>query len=209
MFNLIKKDLKMHISPMNLLAYAFMVVVGFCMFSGEEAAMRNLLIVGYVSLAVALGLFPYDEKYNFYMILNSLPIKKSNVVIARYLSSIIIMLILIFTAAIATGVSNFGTRNMLAGFNMNYIFRILAPYFLFIAIAYPLHYKLDYKKARIANALCYILYFSVVIGLFGAGTKFNIEGMSNVIARYGTPIAFLLWLLSMKLSTGIYLRKNT
>ncbi|KOA21401.1 hypothetical protein CLHOM_00720 [Clostridium homopropionicum DSM 5847] len=115
----------------------------------------SIIIIVYISILYSNG---YDEKYKIHVALNSLPIKKHEIVLAKYLSFILHIflisgVIIIFTLILSilglkTSARTANIWDMIIAFN------ILG---IFYSIYYPIYYKFESSKLRILNIGLYLM----------------------------------------------------
>lgn len=169
MYKLVIKDLWL-IKKYFLFA---LIYVPFFMFAFQkmEQSMLPAGIVGitYVLVTTACA---SDDKNKADILLNSLPVKRAKIVIAKYLS-IILYTILGITeyAAIYWIIKITGIPFQVAAITFENLFGAFFAVFLMNSIYFPLYFKYGYMKSRIFN---FVLFF---------GFFFGIGLISNLIKR--------------------------
>lgn len=165
MFKLILKDIivqkKVYITAMLYLVFSIFA------FQSVKEMMYSVAIVAFVYLLVS-GAFAYDDKSKSDIMLNSLPIKRSQLVMAKYVS------ILIYTimGTIAFSIISYSIRILdipLKTYPIT-VEGIIGAFFsisLINSIQFPLMFKLGYTKSRFANIMLFLIFF------FGATMLIN------------------------------------
>ncbi|MEA4825040.1 MAG: ABC-2 transporter permease [Clostridium sp.] len=218
MFNLVLKDFKL-ISKYNI----FIAIYGLILsLSGLKMGSNpgllyviSIIIITYISVLYSNG---YDDKYKIHVSLNSMPIIRKEVVMAKYTSFILQLIftsgiIIIFTLflnliGIKAAARTANIWDLIVSFN------ILG---LFYTFYFPLYYKYDYNKLRIFNMGIYFLilimpgYIPKLLK-YDVGTKLinwvlSINNM-NTIQLIILAIVFILLIISYILSSQIYSKKE-
>ncbi len=220
MLNLLKKDLyllKKH--------YWFVIIYGFFMFIVFNNPVFKYLVYpsGISIIAYMLLMYStyYDDKNNSDVMINSLPIKKSHIVAARYLSVfmfiIVGIIIMAFSGLLFTYLNIFDPPRLI-----NFIDVIGALCGLgFITFTYlPIYFKFGYIKAKFFN----LAIFGIVFVLPMTLTKLIkttdkpkwvddivifINNQSDyVIITYIVSFILLLGIVSFILSTNFYKKRE-
>lgn len=201
MINLIIKDIMM-IKQMKiwffLLLYSFFVVI-------NDNAFGSIFFVIF-SIYILIGsLFAYDYKYNGDKFMNSLPVNRKNVIIARYILvniALILTLLIIFIFRIILLIFFKHTSNL---FIDNVWFIILATN-LYFGIMIPLIYKYGYPKTKWMN----VIGFAVVSGAFAGLLEIKGNLFANNIFEVFICILLsaIIAIISVKISINIYNSKD-
>lgn len=160
MLNLVVKDAliqKRSFGTSIILALGMMVAMQSS--AGNGAYMMGSMGIVFLLLA---GAFAYDEKSRSDTLINSLPLKRNDVVIARYAS------LIIFTSIAVIIVAAIGSVFKLTGLGLKLEYitlpDIVGIYFtiaVMFSIYLPLFFKYGYYKLRIASVFLYILVFAI------------------------------------------------
>lgn len=216
---LIIKDL------LNLSKYKFSIIVIFIVFILcfiKEPMIIPIMVLAMIGM-IGMSTFNYDETSNSNNYLLSLPTSKKQIVLAKY----IFLIGLIVLGALLSFIIIYLTSYILVHFNyveevINYkdlINPILCGGFsilLVIAIQIPSVYKLGAEKGRIQMFILIIIVIGLVLGLFYLVTKNNINvnysDIKNFIITWGPYLLGLflivIYFISYKLSLKIYLNKE-
>ncbi|WP_017753950.1 ABC-2 transporter permease [Calidifontibacillus oryziterrae] len=160
MLHLIKKDILIQKKNMliSLLLIAFFLVT----LSNLGPAGLSISILA-ISYSLALGASMMDDKTNSDMMLVSLPIKKSTIVLSKYIS--------VFVFALYATIVNFILYFVITlmqvplkerWFTIDAIIGAIVSVTIFTALALPLIIKWGYTKAKLPN---FIIFFTFVIGV--------------------------------------------
>lgn len=216
---LIIKDL------LNLSKYKFSIIVIFIVFILcfiKEPMIIPIMVLAMIGM-IGMSTFNYDETSNSNNYLLSLPTSKKQIVLAKY----IFLIGLIVLGALLSFIIIYLTSYILVHFNyveevINYkdlINPILCGGFsilLVIAIQIPSVYKWGAEKGRIQMFILIIIVIGLVLGLFYLVTKNNINvnysDIKNFIITWGPYLLGLflivIYFISYKLSLKIYLNKE-
>jgi len=166
MFNLVLKDLMLQKkSIIFIILYGF--VLTFTASKGQAGAAHfiyTMCIIGftYYSVLYADG---YDERYHARMILQSLPLRKSDIVLAKYLSLICYMIfyfVLLLTTSIIFNMFNIcPTSNIIEVYDAVAAIIVLN---IFYSIYYPLYYR--FGMAFMKFYKIYIFLFLILVPTF-------------------------------------------
>lgn len=216
---LIIKDL------LNLSKYKFSIIVIFIVFILcfiKEPMIIPIMVLAMIGM-IGMSTFNYDETSNSNNYLLSLPTSKKQIVLAKY----IFLIGLIVLGALLSFIIIYLASYILVHFNyveevINYkdlMNSILCGGFsilLVIAIQIPSVYKWGAEKGRIQMFILIIIVIGLVLGLFYLVTKNNINvnysDIKNFIITWGPYLLGLflivIYFISYKLSLKIYLNKE-
>lgn len=209
MLGLIKKDLLMIKSYFKVLAL-LLFVYAIMAFKGE---MDLAFLLPFMSVMIMISTFNYDTYNKWDAYACSLPNGRNNSVRAKYLSTIILIIVstLIITI-LAVGISYARTKTMDLETNLSNILGAVLATILLQAFMYPSIYKFGIEKARIGM---FIVIFGVAI--FGSIMANFIDlnaliDKLNFLTNYFIiilPIIMVLILyISYKISEKIYQKKE-
>lgn len=157
MINLILKDLFLLKKTVGLIIlYSLVMIVAFQNMPGG-AFIGNSIGIGYLFMMRAVA---SDEKNKFELILCSLPIARSKIVLAKYLSMIIYAVLAILSYVLANGL----LLLLKAPISISPItgpgtLIMLFTLFLMTSIYLPLYFKLGYMKTYIINLILFLVFF--------------------------------------------------
>ena len=220
MFSLVLKDIL--IQKKNLFAiliYPFIGILAFGFsFGSSTGYIFSIISIGYVMILTASG---YDEKNKFDVVLNSLPLKRDDAVIAKYMSvAVFFVMGSILTAAAGIVVKLTGLFPYINIIKLSDVLLAACSLCLYYAIYFPLNYKFGAIKMKLINMLIYMVF--IFVPMFVAGLiKDNpddksLQAVLHVIGRMSSSsvsliiaaAVLILLVLSINISIGIYRNKD-
>lgn len=216
MFNLVLKDILIQRKTAFFpLVYAIVFIFMF-QSTGNPAMIFVAIpsVVAYMLLMYACG---YDDKNKSEMVFNSLPIKRKDIVIAKYLSTVVFVLI---GLAIAIGFTTILKFSGYAKFNrfmgIEDIIGVIASVTILSSIYFPIYFKLGYLKSRYINTAFLLAAFFIpsMLGDFIAEkqtSKFVVYLNSQPDWVLGSLILFIAIIavaVSIYVSIKIYMNKD-
>lgn len=201
MFNLIKKDLVIQKSQILL----FIPFIMFFAIFGDHMSPFFIFLIS--SLYIPLNGYIYDEQVESNILLNSLPYLRKEIVAAKYIGSVVYMILSIVVASI-----------ILYIFDFSFTFRDVAIaaglFFIFTAVAFPLFYVLKPGYIGVA-ALSGLVVFAILLSPVLEFIEKHLTSITEFIASLSTIALYLsgaaisigLFLVSWIVSLMIYQRK--
>lgn len=215
MINLIKKDLAIAFSKKNaaiFLAYCLFIITVIDTFSSDNI---YILIISTIAYFLVSESFIYDERTKGEYIINSLPVKREEIVLSRYLSLIFyISAATVFAAAIGalTALMNIGNIRFI---NMNVIKKVFISNIVMISLILPLFYKFGYRTIKIIYLLIYMLFFSFITSFPNIITLNFVKDLMTFIQTNKCLINILsiiilifLVIISITISLQVYRKKD-
>ncbi|CAK7077185.1 ABC-2 transporter permease [Tissierella sp.] len=197
MLNLIKKDFLLTFSNKQswILIILYVPFILFTMGTDNEFVV-NLMIYTFVYMLATMP-FGYEVQTKPHILLQSLPIKKRDIVISRYLSIFVNYVIgFVITGGYLWIISLLGFIDV-DNFNLSLVGYTLPIVLLSLSISLPALFRLPPKIASIANIFVYIFIMNFVIV-----TSYKFQDILNGL---GLPvIAAIVYLLSMGISLWLY-----
>jgi ABC-2 type transport system permease protein len=201
MFNLIRKDLIIQKSQIVL----FIPFILFFAIFGDHMSPFFIFLI--VSLYIPFNGYIYDEQVESNILLNSLPYTRKEIVNAKYLGSIVYMILAIAVAVI-----------ILYLFNFDFTFADIAIaaglFFIFASLAFPLFYVLKpgyIGLVMIAGLILMGVVIPPVLQFLGehlpAITTFITSLSTPTLYFSGAAIALGFYFVSWLVSQFIYQRK--
>ncbi len=213
MFNLIKKDILIQKGTFKLmLAYIFILIIVMGQMSSDG---KYLIYIMTFVFSFVITSFFYDEKYKAQFILNSLPIKRRDIVLSKYLS--------VFIYTIASFIIIGGIGGIIAVLHLPFnigIIKLNVIKISFIAsilmcsINFPLLFKFGYRKGKFIFTVIYFGMFGVILSLFD---KIDVEllkiyeFMNNnmtMINLISSILVILIFITSIIISISIYNKRD-
>ncbi|WPC43168.1 ABC-2 transporter permease [Clostridium sp. JS66] len=213
MLNLILKDVLIQ-KKYLLFSILYTLFFAFCFKSNTSMIFDMLpVMISYVLISGACG---FDDKNKSEIMLNSLPINRVNLVISKYLSTILFIFIgiaLVFTFSTILNISGFIHMNRLM--NLEDVFGTSIGTLIMSCLHFPLYFKLGYQKARYFMGATFMLIFAIVMILVKNVNKTSINFMAYLnnqpdwlITSFIVVIAAILFLISILLSIKFYINKD-
>ena len=175
-----------------------------------------------IAYVLIMGAGAYDEKNKTEMLLNSLPLKRRTIVLSKYVSAFIFMLVGMLGSAGAGAIMKVVGLPIPLRFVtwLDVLGMFLGPSF-FIGVFFPIFFKLGYTRSRYLNILIFMFFFftpQYLLGLVRQQPQL-FERVSGWLANSNLPFSqlavlgvclasFAVLLLSLCLSIAIYQRKE-
>ncbi|WP_125153064.1 ABC-2 transporter permease [Clostridium rectalis] len=209
MFNLIKKDLIVQKKTLFfIIPYFLFSLITFDNMS-PNAFISLMTITSVFILSTAS--FSYDEKNKSTILFSSLPITKLNIVLAKYINTIVYSIISFTLVTIIMIISNINNLNFLSALNIILFIKLTSVSMLIASITFPLFHKYGFIKTKSIIFIIYFILFGIITNLF-QNNNFYIGYFINSILIPNMLIILLIILLffisSILISLKIYENKN-
>jgi hypothetical protein len=213
MLNLILKDLLIQKKSLILsLVYGVIFTVSF---KNVNSNICPLVIV-YMLLVSACA---YDDKNKSDIMLNSLPIRRKNIVLAKYLSTFVYMIIGLGISAIVTAVLKAaGISITMKLFSSKSLILCTISVMLLSAVYLPLNFKFGYVISKYIGIILFVLFFCGLSSLSLISNPHKYEIFKFLInfnnqalwiqALVITSTMFIIWAVSIFSSFKIYENKD-
>ena len=204
MFNLIRKDVLLVFSTKSNLLIIILIVPFMNLILGSSKS-DQLIKISIIFFAYILTIisFSYDITSKPYVLIQSLPIKKIDVILSKYISIFINFIFsVIFTGVYLWILSLFGIK-VLKSFNIYLIKDTFTILVLGLSLCLPLHFLLPTKIANFTNGFILMMIINTII--LGSNSMFNSKGSGDFKLMI---IAGGVWVLSMIISLVIYEKKD-
>ena len=160
MLNLVIKDILIQKkSLLYAFLYAIFLSITFSTLKPEGMGLYVLcpIVITYLLIYYAVN---YDDKNKSEIIINSLPIKREDIVIAKYISTFIYAIIgIIYATVIALIGKYIGFSIYTMSISLLDIILVFAAVGIFASIFFPVYFKFGAIKARIFNILLFMIIF--------------------------------------------------
>lgn len=210
MLGFIKKDLLLLRGNFKVMV-VMLLVFSFVTFS--EGSSNFIFIPSFISIMLMMTTFSYDEynKTDAYLI--ALPGGKKKAVAAKYLTTLLIVLVSLLFSFVLSYIVGVVQKQMNFGETLSITLGCGAGILILQSILYPLIYKLGIEKGRVGIFL--IVFGITTIGsiLMKNGFSIQIPGsVTTFFDHYGfliiPVIIVMILLLSYKVSEHIYCKKE-
>lgn len=175
---------------------AVAILVATVIGSVTQPSMLIMVILTFTAFLLSV-LFSVAEKSNFNKLYGSLPIKKREIVIGRYLFATLTIFILSIIAFALFCIASIVMKASIDWFNgVAYWSGAFLITTLFISIQFPVYFKFEYSKAMFISILPYILFFAVgfpVIGQLMKQSAFS-NAVMNIIAYFQSRLYVMILL---------------
>lgn len=210
MLGLIKKDLLIIKSSMRIM---FIIMVAYSIISLASNDTYAFAFIPALFFLMMMSTFSYDEFNKTDAYITTFPCGKKNVIKAKYLTTIILLVLSTFLSIAMTSIAGIISNNLDFQYCVETTIGILVAISFLASLYFPLVYKLGAEKSR-------IFIFLIVFGLVGLAailSKFNIsiETANNIIAILDEfwfiilPVFVIMAIyISYRVSVHIYMKKE-
>ncbi len=208
MYGLIKKDLLMIKQNLKILMLTFIIFLGMTMINESDMT----FILPFMAVMVSISTFSYDNynKWDAYAI--TLPNGRKNAVKAKYISTLIFVIMSFMISIISLFIINKCGININLSLSISELTGCLFGVFFIIIIMFPIMYKLGVEKGRIA---LFIISFGITGILVLVSRNIHINIPNNIITFFKNYykilipiITCLLILISYKISERFYSKRE-
>ena len=209
MLGLIKKDFLLIKANLKSMIIIFVIYIMLAF----QVTLDVTFIIPLIGIILFLSTFSYDDFNNWNSYAVTLPNGRKNVVRAKYIASIILMIILAVVAfSIGIGISYIKTNNINLDEIISSLMGTMLSSVIIISLLYPIVFKFGATNGR-------IILFAVVFGIAGIGTLIaqfiDMTSIINIINKLDNylliaiPIIYIILLgISYLISSKIYQNKE-
>ena len=209
MLGLIKKDLLLIKANLKSMIIIFVIYIMLAF----QGTLDVTFIIPIIGIMLFISTFSYDDFNNWNSYAVTLPDGRRNVVRAKYIVSIILMIILAVVAFfIGIGISYIKTNSINLDEIISSLMGTMLSSVIIISLLYPIVFKFGATNGR-------IILFAVVFGIAGIGTLIaqfiDIAPIINIINKLDNylliaiPIIYIILLgISYLISSKIYQNKE-
>ncbi|WP_027624177.1 ABC-2 transporter permease [Clostridium lundense] len=220
MFNLILKDFLLQ-KKITLFTIAYALVFNLtCYLSSSNLDKLEILpIFGivfftYLSIFYMIGI---EERNKSLVIINSLPLERSQIVISKYISLIFFTIVNALTLYLPTFIFGIIFRNnQIYSLNYSILTVFIALLLILFSIYYPLYFKYGYNSMRVFSFIFYILMFSIPgflqklmknSNIFHKFVQYTLTNPQKTLLILFT-LALSIFIISLYFSIAIYKNKD-
>ena len=208
----ILKSLKLDFNVAKSRYFMFIIdIIGVLFAVLTKIPMYGALIIMVVSTPITGQVFSVYEKNNLEKLYGILPLKKSDVIIGRYLYALIIIVVNGIIATLVAYIVSLLTNNIMSS---NEFLTLLSVGFayacLMTAVIFPLYFKFSFSKVYIFSNLPFYLLFVILFLLTRktnvlqqAGPAVQTLTSSLTVAAIGLSLGLILLALSCLLSCAL------
>ncbi len=209
MLGLIKKDFLLIKANLKSMIIIFVIYIMLAF----QGTLDVTFIIPLIGIILFLSTFSYDDFNNWNSYAVTLPNGRKNVVRAKYIASIILMIILAVVAFfIGIGISYIKTNSINLDEIISSLMGTMLSSVIIISLLYPIVFKFGATNGR-------IILFAVVFGIAGIGTLIaqfiDMTPIINIINKLDNylliaiPIIYIILLgISYLISSKIYQNKE-
>ncbi len=209
MLGLIKKDFLLIKANLKSMIIIFVIYIMLAF----QGTLDVTFIIPLIGIILFLSTFSYDDFNNWNSYAVTLPNGRKNVVRAKYIASIILMIILAVVAfSIGIGISYIKTNSINLDEIISSLMGTMLSSVIIISLLYPIVFKFGATNGR-------IILFAVVFGIAGIGTLIaqfiDMTPIINIINKLDNylliaiPIIYIILLgISYLISSKIYQNKE-
>lgn len=221
MFNLVIKDIAIQKKTLlYALLYAIIAPIAFFSMAPSGFGLYVLppMATAYLFISFAVN---YDEKNKSEIVLNSLPIKREDIVISKYISVFVFAILGIIYSIIIGFIGKFtGLQVFARSISLLDIVLVLTSACIFSSIFFPVYFKFGYVKMNLFNvvlAMLFIFLPSVAIGyatenpnnIFVRKINYFINNTSSFTQNsLALLVSLIFFLISLMISMHIYKNKE-
>jgi hypothetical protein len=213
MLSLILKDVLIQ-KKYLLVSVLYALFFSFCFQS--NTSMIFTMIPTMIPYMLILGACGFDDKNKSEIMLNSLPIDRTNLVISKYLSSLVFIFMGILLAFVFTTLLNFsGFIHMNRLMNLEDVLSVTIGILIIVCLYFPCYFKFGYQKSRYFLVAMFLLVFGTATMLISNIIKTPINFMAYLnnqpdwlVTTFIIVIVLIILLVSMFLSIKFYANKD-
>ncbi|WP_242845967.1 ABC-2 transporter permease [Clostridium novyi] len=167
MFNLIFKDIKSVYNKKNIIAQ--LIYMPMMIYVIGDNYMKTIDVIFFMGamFIISYGMMSFyeDEKSKWDIVVNSLPVQRSNIVFYKYFNMIIQMTLYVVFLSLVITLGNYTTLININLFNKRVLMSILnmsSIVLIFTAVVFPIYFKYGVTKMRSISILISICIFAVI-----------------------------------------------
>lgn len=215
MLNLIMKDLLIQKKTL-VISVLFSIIYMFAFQHSGDFSAIAIIIPSLITYLLMMNACAYDDKNRADILLNSLPIDRDDIIVSKYLSAYIFLLIGIAITVVVSCFVKFAGINNVSIFNLKYILCCIIMNTILVSVFLPVYFKFGNTRARYFN----IAFFMIVFSMSAALASYFRKGKFPMVVTYfiNKPIwlvaalligaALIMLLISMLLAMKFYLNKD-
>ncbi|MCB2353183.1 ABC-2 transporter permease [Clostridium estertheticum] len=221
MVNLIIKDILIQKKTIiyALLYTAFMALSMSSVFpNGFGLYVMSPMVINYLFITFAVQ---YDDKNKSEVIINSLPLKRSDIVISKYISTFVFGIIGIICSTLVGTIGNAtGRLKFIGSISLWNIVLVIMSICIFSSIYYPVYFKFGVAKMKIFTVVIFMIFFLVPMNAMSYVIKnpnnFFVQKFNYFINNTSTltqnsialTIGLIIFMISLMISIHIYNNKE-
>ncbi|MCC0781975.1 ABC-2 transporter permease [Clostridioides sp. ES-S-0108-01] len=211
MKGLILKDL-LNLKGNVKFIFLFIIMFGLMSSFGDGNVNNFMGVIIVLCTIMIVSTFSYDDlnKWDSYVL--TMPIKRNDIVLSKYLTMLIFSFIGILVSLIVSVIIGYFKHTLVLGETLLINALILSVSVCFGSLILPLIYKFGTEKARLLMILCFLVPTLVLLVfkniLESTSSPLSIEIILNTLV-YSLPfVAIVLFVISYFISSKIYSKKE-
>lgn len=207
MFSLIRKDMLLTFSTKgNFLTIILLIPLMNLMLGVSKPSQLIAISIISITHILTIASFSYELRSKSNMLIQSLPIKKRDIIFSKYISIFINFIFSVIVTVVYLWITSLFKIKTVDSFNFNIIKDTLSILLLGLSISLPLHFALPPKMANFTNVFILMMIINtVILGPNSINSMFNSKGSGDFKLLI---IAVVVWVLSMIISLMIYEKKD-
>lgn len=209
MLAMFKRDVKLIFSSKDTLIL-LLIYIPFLMFVLESYVPEILYfaILVFYTYLISMNNFKYDITGKNKYIINSLPIKREEQVIYRYISLFVYFIFTVVYSGVYLWIISLLNIADVDYFNLKWMLNAIPAVMIYAAIGFPAYFRFEPKIAQIFNIIIFISFFMIIGNMHIAGTNGIMRYISVLKYEYILIIALVIYILSLILSINIYKKRD-
>lgn len=210
LFNLVKMEL--YSSKKSIMWYFLVPIIypTLIRYQGKLNALSYLVTISLIGYILCTGFAQSDEKYKTGIMLNILPVKRNDIINARYISLYIVYAGITLVFILTETIEHLAAPNLYSAMNFSVIPAGILFVSLFNAVQIPLYYIFDIRKSGIICIIILALFFALIVHfLEDAWIDAVLAKMDTIIINFSLLFAaIIIYLISSSISKIIYKQKE-
>ncbi|ABK61962.1 MULTISPECIES: ABC-2 transporter permease [Clostridium] len=210
MFNLIFKDIKSVYNKKNIIAQ--LIYMPMMIYVIGDNYMKTIDVIFFMGamFIISYGMMSFyeDEKSKWDIVVNSLPVQRSNIVFYKYFNMIIQMTLYVVFLSLVITLGNYTTLININLFNKRVLMSILnmsSIVLIFTAVVFPIYFKYGVTKMRSISILISICIFAVIGASGFLFSSIDVRTINKIIINL---VCLTIFILSSIVSVKIYTNKD-
>ncbi|MFT8318249.1 MAG: ABC-2 transporter permease [Sporolactobacillus sp.] len=200
LFNLVRMELY---SAKRSLMWYFLVPVIYptlIRYQGNLSALSYLVTIALIGYILCTGFAQSDEKYKTGIMLNTLPVKRNDIINARFVSLYLVYAAVTLVFILTEIVEHWAAPNLYGAMNFSVIPAGILFVSLFNGVQIPLYYIFDIRKSAILCIIILAVLFGLIVHLL------ELTWIDAILAQMDTVLINISMLI---VATFIYLIAST
>jgi len=210
MLGFIKKDLFMIKANLK----TFLIIFALYLILAIQGMFDVIFVIPLIGIMLFITTFSYDDYNNWNAYVATIPNGRRNAVRAKYVVSIILMIVLgIISFGMAVGVDYFIKNQVYIDQSLSSVLGILLSIVIIISLLYPIMFKFGSTNGRVILFVV-VFGFAAIIGFVANYTSisFNTSQIKELLEKYvyiAIPmVSVILLMISYLISSKIYRNKE-